>query len=102
MKYTNTYVISSHFVTIINEHKYDHVLKKKNFQEEQHLRQLSGLQKRLEELENNQQQQLQELTPPLDRDRERDRVLAPQDSLSDLWPFTIRLFVTRPILVLKS
>ncbi|KAK3526243.1 hypothetical protein QTP70_020396 [Hemibagrus guttatus] len=55
-----------------------------NLQEEQHLQQLSGLQRRLEELENNQQQQLQELTPPLDRDREKDRLLAPQDSLTNL------------------
>ncbi|MCI4382190.1 hypothetical protein PGIGA_G00260380 [Pangasianodon gigas] len=55
-----------------------------NLQEEQHLRQLSGLQRRLEELENSQQQQLQELTPPLDREREKDRLLAPQDSLSNL------------------
>ncbi|KAF7701818.1 centrosomal protein of 83 kDa [Silurus meridionalis] len=44
----------------------------KNPQEEQHMRELSGLQRRLEELENSQQQQLQELTPPLDRDREKD------------------------------
>ncbi|XP_053497840.1 centrosomal protein of 83 kDa isoform X1 [Ictalurus furcatus] len=50
----------------------------------QHLQQLSGLQRRLEELENNQQQQLQELTPPLDRDREQDRRLAPPDSLPNL------------------
>ncbi|KAG7324194.1 hypothetical protein KOW79_012210 [Hemibagrus wyckioides] len=55
-----------------------------NLQEEQHLQQLSGLQRRLKELENNQQQQLQELTPPLDWDREKDRLLAPQDSLTNL------------------
>ncbi|XP_047675618.1 centrosomal protein of 83 kDa isoform X1 [Tachysurus fulvidraco] len=53
-------------------------------QEEQYLRQLSGLQRRLEELENSQQQQLQELTPPLDRDREKERLLTPQDSLTNL------------------
>lgn len=52
------------------------------FQEEQQLHQLSGLQRRLEELENSQQQQLQELIPPLDRGREK--VLAAQDSLTDL------------------
>lgn len=62
---------------------------------EQHLQQLSGLQRRLEELENNQQQQLQELTPPLDRDREQDRRLAPPDSLSNLWPFTLCPYGTR-------
>ncbi|XP_060743493.1 centrosomal protein of 83 kDa isoform X2 [Tachysurus vachellii] len=53
-------------------------------QEEQYLRQLSGLQRRLEELENSQQQQLQELTPPLNRDREKERLLSPQDSLTNL------------------
>ncbi|KAI5614934.1 centrosomal protein of 83 kDa isoform X2 [Silurus asotus] len=44
----------------------------KNPQEVQHMQELSGLQRRLKELENSQQQQLQELTPPLDRDREKD------------------------------
>ncbi|GAA6086838.1 centrosomal protein of 83 kDa isoform X2 [Tachysurus ichikawai] len=55
-----------------------------NQQEEQYLRQLSGLQRRLEELENSQQQQLQELTPPLDRGREKEKLLSPQDSLTNL------------------
>ncbi|XP_062860138.1 centrosomal protein of 83 kDa isoform X2 [Trichomycterus rosablanca] len=54
-----------------------------NLQEEQYQRELTTLRKRLEELENSQQQQLQELTPPLNRDRESLHS-PPQDSLSNL------------------
>ncbi|KAL7867534.1 hypothetical protein SRHO_G00089180 [Serrasalmus rhombeus] len=53
-----------------------------NLQEEQHQRELSVLRKRLEELESSQQQQLEELTAPLDRDRER--LVGPQNGLPDL------------------
>ncbi|ROI15512.1 Centrosomal protein of 83 kDa [Anabarilius grahami] len=53
-----------------------------NIQEEQHQRELCVLRRRLEELENSQQQQLEELAAPLDRDRER--LSSPQDVLPDL------------------
>ncbi|XP_043092100.1 centrosomal protein of 83 kDa isoform X2 [Puntigrus tetrazona] len=52
-----------------------------NIQEDQHQRELSVLRRRLEELENSQQQQLEELTAPLDRDRER--LSSPRDVLPD-------------------
>lgn len=57
-----------------------------NLQEEQHQRELSVLRRRLEELENIQQLQLEELTAPQDRDREKDRerLLEPQNGLPDL------------------
>ncbi|XP_076862591.1 centrosomal protein of 83 kDa [Brachyhypopomus gauderio] len=57
-----------------------------NLQEEQHQGELSLLRRRLEHLENSQQQQLKELTAPLDRDREyHSEILpGPQDSLPDL------------------
>uniref|UniRef100_A0A8C2B5Y3 Centrosomal protein 83 n=1 Tax=Cyprinus carpio TaxID=7962 RepID=A0A8C2B5Y3_CYPCA len=51
-------------------------------QEDQHQRELSVLRRRLEELENSQQQQLEELAAPLDRDRER--LSSPRDVLPDL------------------
>uniref|UniRef100_A0A8C1H831 Centrosomal protein 83 n=2 Tax=Cyprinus carpio TaxID=7962 RepID=A0A8C1H831_CYPCA len=51
-------------------------------QEDQHQRELSVLRRRLEELENSQQQQLEELAAPLDRDRER--LSSPRDALPDL------------------
>ncbi|XP_016349264.1 centrosomal protein of 83 kDa isoform X2 [Sinocyclocheilus anshuiensis] len=53
-----------------------------NIQEDQHQRELSVLRRRLEELENSQQQQLEELAAPLDRDRER--LSSPRDALPDL------------------
>uniref|UniRef100_A0A8C1KYD7 Centrosomal protein of 83 kDa n=1 Tax=Cyprinus carpio TaxID=7962 RepID=A0A8C1KYD7_CYPCA len=53
-----------------------------NIQEDQHQRELSVLRRRLEELENSQQQQLEELAAPLDRDRER--LSSPRDVLPDL------------------
>ncbi|NP_001340860.1 centrosomal protein of 83 kDa [Danio rerio] len=53
-----------------------------NIQEEQHQRELCVLRRRLEELENSQQQQLEELAAPLDRDRER--LSSPRDALPDL------------------
>lgn len=53
-----------------------------NIQEEQHQRELCLLRRRLEELENSQQQQLEELSAPLDRDRER--LSSPRDALPDL------------------
>uniref|UniRef100_A0A8C2EZ46 Centrosomal protein 83 n=1 Tax=Cyprinus carpio TaxID=7962 RepID=A0A8C2EZ46_CYPCA len=53
-----------------------------NIQEDQHQRELSVLRRRLEELENSQQQQLEELAAPLDRDRER--LSSPWDVLPDL------------------
>lgn len=40
------------------------------FQEDQHQRELSVLRRRLEDLEYSQQQQLEELAPPLDRERD--------------------------------
>ncbi|KAG9280654.1 centrosomal protein of 83 kDa isoform X1 [Astyanax mexicanus] len=57
-----------------------------NLQEEQHQRELSVLRRRLEELENIQQLQLEELTAPQDWDREKDRerLLEPQNGLPDL------------------
>ncbi|XP_016355701.1 centrosomal protein of 83 kDa-like isoform X1 [Sinocyclocheilus anshuiensis] len=53
-----------------------------NIQEDQHQRELSVLRRRLEELENSQQQQLEELAAPLDRDRER--LSSPRDVLPDI------------------
>ncbi|KAA0721073.1 Centrosomal protein of 83 kDa [Triplophysa tibetana] len=41
-----------------------------NLQEEQHQRELSVLRRRLEDLEYSQQQQMEELAPPLDRERD--------------------------------
>ncbi|XP_065124660.1 centrosomal protein of 83 kDa [Paramisgurnus dabryanus] len=41
-----------------------------NIQEEQHQRELSVLRRRLEDLESSQQQQMEELAPPLDRERD--------------------------------
>ncbi|MFT7812576.1 centrosomal protein of 83 kDa [Arapaima gigas] len=41
------------------------------FYDEQHQRELATLRRRLEELESSQQQQLEELSPPLDHDKER-------------------------------
>ncbi|KAL7857835.1 hypothetical protein AOLI_G00179370 [Acnodon oligacanthus] len=55
-----------------------------NLQEEQHQRELSVLRKRLEELESSQQQQLEELTAPLDREKDRERLVGPQNGLPDL------------------
>ncbi|XP_026870050.2 centrosomal protein of 83 kDa [Electrophorus electricus] len=54
-----------------------------NLQEEQHQKELSLLQRRLEELENSQQQQLKELTTPQvwDRQTDAERLPGPQDSL---------------------
>ncbi|KAK7130154.1 hypothetical protein R3I93_019706 [Phoxinus phoxinus] len=53
-----------------------------NIQEEQHQRELCVLRRRLEELENSQQQQLEELAAPLNRDRER--LSSPRDVFPDL------------------
>ncbi|XP_051974656.1 centrosomal protein of 83 kDa [Xyrauchen texanus] len=55
-----------------------------NIQEEQHQRELSVLRRRLEDLESSQQQQLEELSAPLDRDRDRERLPSPRDALPDL------------------
>ncbi|XP_067284253.1 centrosomal protein of 83 kDa isoform X1 [Pseudorasbora parva] len=51
-----------------------------NIQEEQHQRELCVLRRRLEELENSQQQQLEELAAPLDR----ERLSSPRDVLPEL------------------
>ncbi|XP_059361324.1 centrosomal protein of 83 kDa isoform X2 [Carassius carassius] len=55
-----------------------------NIQEDQHQRELSVLRRRLEELENSQQKQLEELAAPLDRDRDQERLSSPRDVLPDL------------------